>query len=69
MLLDEDQRDQRTAAARFRALDSEYVVFAHGGPDGPMVNGRTVTAAQLRDMINDDPARTARTSSWSNATP
>ncbi|GIG11129.1 hypothetical protein Cco03nite_78290 [Catellatospora coxensis] len=55
MLLDEDQRDQRTAAARFRALDSEYVVFAHGGPDGPMVNGRTVTAAQLRDMINDDP--------------
>ncbi|MET8280547.1 hypothetical protein [Micromonospora sp. NPDC005174] len=61
LLLDPDQTAQIDAAQNFRADSTEYPVFVHGTPAGPVVGGRLVTAEQLRDLIAADPLSRGRT--------
>ncbi|MFG1885211.1 hypothetical protein [Micromonospora sp. NPDC049102] len=61
LLLDPDQTAQIDAARNFRADPTEYPVFVHGTPAGPVVGGRLITAEQLRDLIAADPLSRGKT--------
>ncbi|NLU79855.1 hypothetical protein HCA58_15975 [Micromonospora sp. HNM0581] len=55
VLLDPDQTDNWTAAHDHPTRADHYVVFAHGAPDGIVVDGKLVTPEQLAALITSDP--------------
>ncbi|MFC0097870.1 hypothetical protein ACFFKH_10045 [Micromonospora marina] len=55
VLLDPDQTDNWTAAHDHPTRADHYVVFAHGTPDGVVVDGKLVTPEQLAALITGDP--------------
>ncbi|TDO33097.1 hypothetical protein C8E87_8580 [Paractinoplanes brasiliensis] len=53
-LLDADQEDNWQAARRYQPRPNEFVVFAHGTPEGIVVGNKLVTPEQLAQRINED---------------
>ncbi|MBL7253233.1 aldo/keto reductase [Paractinoplanes lichenicola] len=54
-LLDPRDNAAQEAAAKVPPRQDQYLVFAHGTPDGVVVDGKLVTAPQLASLVHNDP--------------
>ncbi|MET8529570.1 OTU domain-containing protein [Micromonospora sp. NPDC005172] len=53
-ILGPDQEAMAEAARAFRAGADEYLIFVHGSALGPVVDGKSISMMQIRDLIVHD---------------